>query len=294
MQNTEILLFIKMYAMIGSVINMYNYEQTAKISIEHGAKMRSFEMPVMHTHTCHELYFLISGERRYLIGSDLFDVSPGNVVIIPAGQLHRTTAIGSKGHARYVIYFSEGYMADFLSIIGRDSFDHLMHGRCLQLPEASVAAIHDILQKMERSQKENAPFAEASLKTDLQQILLHLLRYGEDKIHHAAQSADKIREATQYITENYTGELTLGDVASVACMEKTYFCKSFKTITGFGFNEYLTRVRMQAAESYLLKTDLSISEIASRCGFSGSNYFGDVFRRCYGISPSAYRRRNRT
>lgn len=55
------------------VMNMYNYEQTEKISVEHGAKQQSFEMPMMHTHACHELYFLISGQRRYLIGPDLED-----------------------------------------------------------------------------------------------------------------------------------------------------------------------------------------------------------------------------
>lgn len=273
---------------------MYNYEQTEKISIEHGAKMRSFEMPVMHTHACHELYFLVSGERRYLIGSELFDISPGNMVIIPSGQLHRTTAINTKGHSRYVVYFSEKYMADFISIIGCEAFEDLMHGRCLQLPEHSISAIHDILQTMDRIQKQNLSFAEASLKTGLQQILLYILQYGEDKLRHTTQSADKIRDATQYITENYARELKLCDVASVACMEKTYFCKCFKAITGFGFSEYLTRVRLQAAEGFLLKTDLSISQIACRCGFSGSNYFGDVFRRCYGISPNAYRKQNRT
>lgn len=280
--------------MLKAVIEMYNYEQTEKISIEHGAKMRSFEMPLMHTHACHELYFLISGERRYLIGSDLFDVSPGNVIIVPSGQLHRTTAIDGKGHSRYVIYFSEKYMTDFLSVVGRDTFSHLMQGCCLQLPEHSVSAIRDILQNMDQTQKQNLPLAEAALKTDLQQILLHLLRYGENKAHHAGQSADKIRDTTQYIAEHYTSELTLGQAAAVACMEKTYFCRCFKAITGFGFSEYLTRVRIQAAERLLLKTDLSISEIASRCGFTGSNYFGDVFRRCCGVSPSTFRKQNRT
>lgn len=276
------------------VINMYNYEQTEKISIEHGAKMRSFEMPVVHTHTCHELYFLVSGQRRYLIGSELFDVSPENIIIVPSGQLHRTTAIDKKGHSRYVIYFSEKYMSDFISIIGQNTFDTLMQGRCLQLPEHPSCAIHQILQRMDQTQKQALPLAEASLKTDLQQILLYLLRYGEDKVYRAAQSADKIQEAAQYISEHYADDLTLVDVASVACMEKTYFCKCFKSITGFGFSEYLTRIRMQAAEGFLLKTDLSVSEIAIRCGFSGGNYFGDVFRRCYGISPGTFRRQHRT
>ena len=273
---------------------MYNYEQTEKISVEHGAKMLSFEMPMMHTHACHELYFLVSGQRRYLIGSDLFDVSPGNIILVPSGHLHRTSTINAKGHSRYVVYFSQGYMEDFIDLIGREAFDALLEKRCIQVPEHLVSTIHELLRRMDQTQKQNLPYAPAALKTDLQQILLYLLRHGEQKVNNTSPSASKIQEAAQYIAEHYQEELSLADVAAVACMEKTYFCKCFKTITGFGFSEYLTRVRMQAAESLLLKTDLSVSEIASQCGFSGSNYFGDLFHRCYGISPSMYRRRNRT
>ena len=75
-------------------------------------------------------------------------------------------------------------------------------------------------------------------------------------------------------------------------MEKTYFSRQFKALTGFGFLEYLTQTRIRAAEQLLAETDLSIVDIAELAGFSCSNYFGDVFRRYKGVSPSAYRARS--
>ena len=75
-------------------------------------------------------------------------------------------------------------------------------------------------------------------------------------------------------------------------MEKTYFSKRFKALTGFGFLEYLTQTRLQAAQELLTATEMSIGDISEACGFSSSNYFGDVFRRCCGMSPSDYRLRS--
>ena len=72
-------------------------------------------------------------------------------------------------------------------------------------------------------------------------------------------------------------------------MEKTYFSRRFKALTGFGFLEYLTQTRIRAAEQLLIETELSIENIAELTGFSCSNYFGDVFRHYKGVSPTAYR-----
>lgn len=291
---TELLKSIGICVIIRSVMKMYNYERTKTVSVEHGARTSSFEMPMMHTHECHELYFLVSGRRRYLIGAGLYDVSPGNVVLIPAYHLHRTTMINQKGHSRYVVYFSEEFLKDFIHVVGKTMFDDLMAKGCAQIPQKQVENIHDILKQMHASQKENSPFAPAILKTGLEQILLILLRDSTKKEKTAGGSADKIQEVTQYIEKNFAQDISLDEASSIACMERTYFSKCFKQLTGFGFSEYLTRIRMQAAQHELIHTNHSISEIARNCGFSGSNYFGDVFRKCNGFSPSEYRKRYRS
>ena len=275
--------------MLYGVMMMQNGSYTKEISIDRGTKTDSFDMPLMHTHECHELYFLLSGQRRYLIGPDIYDVSAGNVVLIPAGQLHRTTMRDAKGHTRYVVYFHEDHIRDFIRLIGQDTFDRLLGGGCIQLPGNQVQLVSELLRKMEQEQKHNAPFARAVLKTQLQELLLCLLRFSSARGQAGSGSAAKIQEVTHYICENYSTEISLADAAKLAFMEKTYFSKCFKNLTGFGFQEYLTRIRIQAAQHLLQDSTASIGEIAERCGFSGSNYFGDVFRRCTGLSPTEYR-----
>ena len=122
-------------------------------------------------------------------------------------------------------------------------------------------------------------------------MIIAALRYGKKKGCAVGDGEDKIRLVAHYMQENFSEPLTLEDAARMACMERTYFSKRFKALTGFNFSSYLTQLRLSAARQLLLNTDMNISEIAAHAGFSGSNYFGDVFLRAYGMSPTEYRKR---
>lgn len=272
------------------VMNMHSHEYTKEVSLDYGMASVSVDMPTTHSHECHELYYLLSGHRRYLIGSNIYDVSPGNVVLIPKHCLHRTTACGTQGHARYVAYFYEPYLCDFVSGIGQDAFGDLMHSGCLQLPDAQKHYVASLLRKMEQESSSDTPYNRVALKLYMQDILLCLLRYGKPCGESLSGNAAKIQEVAHFICENYGDDITLSTAASMACMEKTYFSRSFKEITGFGFREYLTRIRLLAAKQLLQDTNLSISDIALKCGFSSSNYFGDVFQRYNHSSPREFRK----
>ena len=95
---------------------------------------------------------------------------------------------------------------------------------------------------------------------------------------------------TKYIYNNFRKPLTLEDVSSVASLSPTYFSKKFKLITGMGFKEYLNYVRLKHAQTALLTTDSSITDIALEYGFNDSNYFKDLFKKVYGKSPREYRK----
>lgn len=77
-------------------------------------------------------------------------------------------------------------------------------------------------------------------------------------------------------------------------ISKSYLSKKFKSVTGFGFKEYLVNVRIKNACTLLLDTNKSITDIAFECGFNDSNYFGDAFRHVKGMSPNKYRRNKET
>jgi AraC-like DNA-binding protein len=98
-----------------------------------------------------------------------------------------------------------------------------------------------------------------------------------------------IARAKQYIQENQTEELSLGQVASAVHTSPFYFCKLFKKVTGFHFTDYVSRTRIERAKNLLLNPNLRISEIAYEVGFQSLTHFNRVFKRIVGQSPTKFR-----
>ncbi len=260
------------------------------IWMERDKSDQAIDMPALHTHACHEIYFLFSGERRFFLDNKIFDVQPGDLVVLPKGSLHRTTAPGSEGFERYVLYFRESDIEEWIRDVGREDFLSFLESGCIQLSEEYADIVRKDLHRIEREQIQKGPLSKVFIKNLLEHILLYAIRYGKIKNQEKEEGADKIQAVAQYISQNYANEISLQEMANMAFMEKTYFSKRFKQLTGFGFKEYLIQTRVQAAKQMLVTTAKPVTEISDACGFSSSNYFGDMFKRLVGVSPARYRK----
>jgi AraC family transcriptional activator of pobA len=72
-------------------------------------------------------------------------------------------------------------------------------------------------------------------------------------------------------------------------LDKSYFCRLFKSITSKTVFEYINEYRIAKADAMLLTTNMSICQVASAVGFSDSNYFSRRYRELRGCSPSKTR-----
>jgi len=72
-------------------------------------------------------------------------------------------------------------------------------------------------------------------------------------------------------------------------MNVNYLSREFSKTTGETFSAFLTRARMERAKSLLLQLgEEKISGISKQCGYENPQYFSQVFRKYYGISPSLF------
>jgi len=93
-----------------------------------------------------------------------------------------------------------------------------------------------------------------------------------------------------HIEEKYMKPITLEKAASIACMNKFKFCRTFKERYGQTFITYLNGIRVKNAAELLRNNNLSITEIAYFVGYGSVVHFDRVFRSTYGISPREYRK----
>lgn len=102
-----------------------------------------------------------------------------------------------------------------------------------------------------------------------------------------------VRQALQYIGDNYAQDISLDTVAEQIGISPFYLSRLFKAERGETFVEYLTGVRMKAATRLAKETRLSIREIAERTGYGNPTYFCRVFKKYTGSTIGDLREQGR-
>ncbi|MBN2279849.1 MAG: response regulator [Candidatus Marinimicrobia bacterium] len=116
-----------------------------------------------------------------------------------------------------------------------------------------------------------------------------ILEPGEVKAHSADELfIVKIRELVEQNIDNADFDLT--DLQKEIGMGRTHLFQKLKELTGYTPNDFIKTLRMEKAAQLLLKTDLTISEIAYKVGFRYPKYFSTCFSQYHRQSPSEYRK----
>ena len=92
------------------------------------------------------------------------------------------------------------------------------------------------------------------------------------------------------LTEDFGTKYTAEMFAEKYGVSDTTVKKYFKSVYGYGFKEYQTKIRMEWASKQLKNADLPIGDISSAVGYSKQTKFSKAFKSYYGVTPSEYRR----
>ncbi len=94
--------------------------------------------------------------------------------------------------------------------------------------------------------------------------------------------------AYEYIFNNFKEQITLVDVAKIACMNPSSFSRLFKKVNGKSFSEYLNEVRIGYACKLLIERKKNVSKICYESGFNNISNFNRRFKALMAMSPKVY------
>ena len=248
-----------------------------------------FNMYKTHAHNHYELYFLVNGRRNYFIGNRIVHVKAGDFVFVPAHTIHKTTSVSPEGHERLLINFTENF---FEQSIKRDVIK-IFNDYCLSVPPDSISDIKDIFVRISEEYKINDKYSMQLLKSYLTELFVKLLRTDTPVLPvnvSESKTEELIKKVLDLLENNISTDITVDYAANTAGLSKSHFEKTFRSLTGFTFIDYLNTMRMLRAQKLLAKTSKSITDIAFECGFNSSNYFTTVFKKHTGTTPLKFRR----
>lgn len=246
-----------------------------------------------HIHPYYEIFYLINGDCTFFIDHNIYKLNRGDLVIVPAGAIHKSTYPETGYSERFVVSFRENNLEWINEILGEEIVKQSLKMGVISIPDKRRDYVESLMYKMLFESDGQDILSPAFIKTGLIEMLLFIIRcqrYEENVVKEIDVDNRLMQEIATYIYDNYDKKISLDDMSRKFHISRSYLSKKFKTITGFGFKEYLINVRIKNACTLLLETNKSITDIAFECGFNDSNYFGDAFRHVKGVSPNKYRK----
>jgi AraC-like DNA-binding protein/mannose-6-phosphate isomerase-like protein (cupin superfamily) len=254
----------------------------------------------MHWHEYLEIALCLEGTGQFLFGRRVQPIEPGDIFLVdnshphvahpdPGGSLRlllvlfRPELVAGPGCRA----FDSGYLAPF-----RAADEQALQ----RIPGATPLAaeltpiLHELADVAGRHDADDRHLLDAILRLALGVLVRASAPGGDAGVDANAARREQIRPVLSYVEEHCRERVTLDEVAEVVHLSPSRVRHVFRDVSGVGFKEYATRVRLTEAKRLLLATDLSVAEVAHSVGYTNVHQFYTVFHRYSSLLPAEYRR----
>lgn len=245
-----------------------------------------------HAHDFLELYYFFDGSVTYYIEDQVYDLCPGDLLIIPAGKMHRPVIANEHAaYERMVLWITPQYLQSIDSPAG-DLQKNLQkvgeHGYCVPFRGDETVFVTALLKKLLYMQKNDTDpkFCAGAVELYLWTIFRS---YGVIDTTHRNET-QVIPQVIRYITEHFSEPLTLEDIAAEFFVSKSYLNRHFKAYTNSTVYAYIMALRLTHARR-MLREGIPAVEAGRECGFSDYSTFYKAFKTQTGLSPQQFKSR---
>ncbi len=228
-----------------------------------------------HWHKDIEVIQVISGRLNVTAGDNSFILKEGNSLYVPGGVTHGAEP---ENCVYQCSVFSPTLLYSTPKIRG------YIKSKIISPTFLKENHYVDLLFKSLCEKKDGYEF---DVISSLNKIAHTSYKNQDSTLTFKKYSAERIKPSLVYIEENFSGEISLTELAQQSSMSPNYFCKIFKEITGQTPIEYISTYRIDMACEMLLMGK-SVTETSLDCGFNDLSYFIHIFKRHKGTSPKKY------
>ena len=220
------------------------------------------------------IYSVTEGRVRLTIKSGVFYAEKGDLLFFDQSEKHIVENGGTTPYEADFAYIFGPNVKEFFEIF-YEKFGYVAH----DFTPPSMKSVWNEIVKACRENREDVYLTSSLLYGVLTEIL---------KFCGKIEDVTDVSAAISFVTENYDKSFTLDELADSVNMDKYYLIRQFRARTGYTPKEYQNELRLNKAEKLLKTGTMSVTEIAERAGFPDSRSFLVLFKKRYGVSPSAY------
>lgn len=234
----------------------------------------------------YDLLYLFAGEIILQSGSEAQTISSGEAIYLRNGR--KFVANQTKGPLDILILRVSGLLASsYYEIITKQGVRPIG----MKNKEVWNSLIENIIYYASVPDDMNVVLTAHTMSRIY--VELYTNSFESRKEEGTQQRPQWLSQTMDYIQEHYSKNLTVAHLASRSNLSESYFQKIFKEQIGMPPYRYLISLRIHYAKSLLIYTPLQVKQIARTVGFHSVNHFIQHFQRLTGMTPTAYRARQR-
>ena len=236
-----------------------------------------------HWHRSIEIFAVCSGELEFHIDNRKWHLTSGNFMIVNSNEVHSVDS--PLPNETIVLQIPLKLFEDYFT---GEQFIWFFHE-----PGRRDERFMELIRELYGTYGRKACGYDLKMKSLFYQIMYLLVKdYRLMEVDDASvrknKNLNKLSAITSYMKENYTGDLSLDEVARVFDYSPNYLSRMFRKYAGLTFKSYVQSIRLGYAVKDLDSGRYSITEVALRNGFSGSRALARAFQKKYGMLPSEY------
>ena len=237
-----------------------------------------------HWHRSIEIFLVVEGTIDFYINSVQHTLEKGQLILVNSNEIHSINA----PYKNFTLVLQiprklfENYVAE----------DELVFQSTLKEKDFILLETIKKMYGQYENKGNGYQFDVLSYFYKILYLLMDQYKVTEidEKTRKHNRQLEKLSTITQYIKEHYNEDISLESVAETFGFNPTYLSKMFQKYAGINYKTYVMDVRMNKAYKELMNTNDSITEIATRNGFSDSRSFTKAFRKRFNLLPSIYRK----
>ncbi len=232
-----------------------------------------------------EIIYVMEGHGSYRVDNRMYDLKPGNVVIIDQNVWHGEEPFLNEQNITYTCamkFYENGNRLDALLKKNNRAVLEFTPGSAI---EKLITALYELQLKPEASEY----LCDNICTCILNVVYDRALKTQRQEERSDNKNDELIRIITEYLDEHYMEPITLEALGKKFGLSHYYLAHIFKNETGVSPMKYIMHRKIGEVQSKLMNTDMSISQIGESLGFSSCCHLSAVFKKYFGISPKTFR-----
>ena len=274
------------------------FDGSSEIGIRRHTRFAEFPQ---HKHSYLEVMAVLSGTVTHNVNGEEVKLSAGDILFMNKHTKHAVSVTGAEDIAVNVS-LSDAFLSGASADLGGTAFFSILSenanpqgaGCYLHFSTAGVTAVENLLENIIIELLDGCGDSIASKYVEI--LMRYLSRESSGLLVGGDAPQDKrsirMRAVSEYVSTNCMSA-TLGELSRRLYLCAPYLSKSIKEYFGKSFKELVVDEKMRRAEGLVVRTDMNIGDIISSVGYDNESYFHKEFRKRYGCTPLALRKKSK-